>query len=86
MFIVFHRRHYDKTMLVVLSHFVYLQIKSNVGRFRRVPCEKFSLSSAARANASDNAEQISLKQRRLMPLARNATVSRIICATQKIPL
>ncbi len=74
MFMVFHRRHYDKAMLVVLSHFMYWQENNHpiyqtlhqaLAAFDEYPVENFYSLLRARTSASDNAEQISLKAKEI---------------------
>lgn len=74
MFMVFHRRHYDKAMLVVLSHFMYWQENSHpmyhtlhqaLAAFDEYPVENFHSLLRARTNATDSAEQISLKAKEI---------------------
>ncbi len=74
MFMVFHRRHYDKAMLVVLSHFMYWQENNHpiyqtlhqaLAAFDEYPVENFHSLLRARTSASDNAEQISLKAKEI---------------------
>ena len=70
-FMVFHRRHYDKAILVILSHLMYWKEKNHpmnntlhqaLAAFDEYPVENFhSLLRASWTNATDNAEQISLK-------------------------
>ena len=74
MFMVFHRRHYDKAMLVVLSHFMYWQenkhpiyqsLHQALAAFDEYSVENFHSLLCARTRTSDNAEQISLKAKEI---------------------
>ena len=74
MFMVFHRRHYDKAILVILSHFMYWKEKSHpinntlhtaLAAFDEYPVENFHSLLRARTNATDNAEQVSLKAKEI---------------------
>ena len=74
MFMVFHRRHYDKAMLVVLSHFKYWQENKHpmyntlcqaLPAFDEYPVENFHSLLRARTNATDNADQITLKTKEI---------------------
>lgn len=74
MFMVFHRRHYDKAILVVLSHFMYWQENNHpmyhtlyqaLTAFDEYPVENFHSLLRARTNSTDNAEKISLKAKEI---------------------
>ena len=74
MFMVFQRRHYDKALLVVLSTFTYWQennhpmyhtLRQALVAFDEYPVENFHSVLRARTNATDNAEQISLKAKEI---------------------
>ena len=70
MFMVFHKRHYDKALLVILSAFMYWEknnhpmynvIQQPLVAFDEYPIEKFHSVLRGRTNATDDANQISLK-------------------------
>ena len=74
MFMVFHRRHYDKALLIILSAFTYWQEKNHpmyhtlrqaLVAFDEYPVENFHSVLRARTNATDNADQISLKAKEI---------------------
>lgn len=74
MFMVPHRRHYDKAILVILSHFMHWKEKNHpindtlpkaLAAFDEYPVENFHSPLRARTKATDNAEQISLKAKEI---------------------
>ena len=74
MFMVFYQQHYDKGILVILSHFMYWKEKNHpmnntlhqaLAAFDEYPTENFHSLLQARTNATDNAEQISLKAKEI---------------------
>jgi hypothetical protein len=69
---VFHRRHYDKAILVVLSHFMYWQennhpmyqtLQQALAAIDEYPVDEYPCR--ARTSDSDNAEHISLKAKEI---------------------
>ena len=74
MVMVFHQRHYDKALFVVLSHFKYWQENKHpmyntlcqaLAAFDEYPVENFHSLLQARTNATDNADQITLKAKKI---------------------
>jgi hypothetical protein len=74
MFMVFHRRHYDKALLVILSAFMYWEknnhpmynvLRQALVAFDEYPVENFHSVLRGRTNATDDASQISLKAKEI---------------------
>ena len=74
MLIVFHRRHYDKALLVILSTFIYWEknnhpmynaLRQALVAFDEYPVENFHSVLHGRTNATDDANQISLKAKEI---------------------
>ena len=74
MFMMFHRRHYDKALLVILSTFMYWEknnhpmynvIRQALVAFDEYPIENFHSVLRGRTNATDDANQISLKAKEI---------------------
>ena len=74
MMMVFHRRHYDKALLIVFSTFKYWQeknhpmheiIKHFLAAFDEYPVENFHSVLRARTNEKDTAEQIQEKAKEI---------------------
>ena len=74
MFMVFHRRHYDKALFIVLSAFTYWQEKNHpmyhtsrqaLVAFDEYPVENFHPELRARTNATGTANQVSLKAKEI---------------------
>ena len=74
MFMVFHRRHYDKALFIVISAFTYWQEKNHpmyhtprqaLVAFDEYPVENFHSVLRARTSATDNTNQVSLKAKEI---------------------
>ena len=74
MFMVFHRRHYDKALLVILSAFMYWEknnhpmynvLRQALVAFDEYPVENFHSVLRGRTNATDDGSQISLKAKEI---------------------